>query len=667
MRNINNNASAVLLPLLITSLSVNASDEVETITVTASKQNIELSLFNGSVQIKTGEELEKAGITQVMDLGKLFPGLLISTRGSRIYANTTVRGISSPDFYSPTVSLYLDGVLQDSAFLSQELINVETVELLHGPQGTLYGGNAQGGIINITTRKASTESRVRVSATLADKEQGFDFSAAVPISERFFGDVSLRAKNEDGRITHIPSNKTDADDTDTLTGQARLHFLPQNSPFSATFAIARDKMDSHEEWYLTKKEFEQGKTYQNIPELNRTVNSYTLSADYDLANSVISSITAYQDRKVDRDYIGGKWQEDQDTFSQELRLSSKYANGASSVVGLYYKNTNFNHHNSGYPGFYSSFKNDIEKKTYALFGELFYPITRSLDLTLGLRGSKEKAYIDYSGRTGVMPIGSFTNSISNTLYSPKLAFGWQVSDDARVFLSATRGYRPSGFNYSPQNPAEQQGFDPETSDNLELGWRTNWFDGTLDFNGALYWIKLKDIQLYTGQPGMQTLRNLGEATSKGLELELALYATDNLTLTIGGTYGDSSFTGDNVDPITGKNVEGNQLPYAPETTLIAGGEYIVPQSLLDGELSLLANASYNSKVYFNEDNTLFQSGYTILDTAVQYAINDVVTVKIYGKNLTDKTYTTYQFQSAMGVLSNYGKGRIIGLNVNMEI
>ncbi|MDG2565882.1 TonB-dependent receptor plug domain-containing protein, partial [Vibrio parahaemolyticus] len=91
---------------------------METMIVEATKQNISLERVDSSVLIKTGEELEKAGIYEVKDLEKAFPGLMIQTRGNRTCANTTIRGVSSPDYYSPTISIYVDGVLQDSAFLT---------------------------------------------------------------------------------------------------------------------------------------------------------------------------------------------------------------------------------------------------------------------------------------------------------------------------------------------------------------------------------------------------------------------------------------------------------------------------------------------------------------------------------------------------------------------
>lgn len=122
--------------------------------ISASKRDQLLNQIDAAVSIKTGEELERAGVRQVADLEKVFPGLIIRTRGNRAYANISMRGVTSPDFYNPAVQIYIDGVPQDVAVMTQQLQNIQHVELLRGPQGTLYGRNAHGGVINIITNKA---------------------------------------------------------------------------------------------------------------------------------------------------------------------------------------------------------------------------------------------------------------------------------------------------------------------------------------------------------------------------------------------------------------------------------------------------------------------------------------------------------------------------------
>ncbi|QIJ86751.1 TonB-dependent receptor [Vibrio coralliilyticus OCN008] len=619
--------------------------------IEATKQDIPLERVDNSVLIKTGEELEKAGIHEVKDLEKVFPGLMIQTRGNRTYANTTIRGVSSPDYYSPTVSIYVDGVLQDSAFLTQQLMNVEQVELLRGPQGTLYGGNAQGGIINIITKKATDETVASAGVSYSNLSRQIDGSAAVAISETTYADFAIRSLKDEGNIRHIPSNTDDANETEDFSGTARFHYLPEQSPLSLTFSVSSAHLDSHEEWYLTQEEYNNKATSQNIPELKRVVNSYALNVGYDLGTTQLTSITAYQNRNVDREYIGGKWVEDQNTFSQEVRANTQFSDDLSTLVGGYYENRRFDVNTGA--------QNDIKTDTYALFGQANYALTDSVDLTGGLRASRFSSESDFGGNSAWM-IDSYQSDKSENVVSPKAAIGWQVDEDSRIFASLTSGYRPGGFSPVPRSSGDKNGYDAEKSLNGELGWRTILLDHTLHLSGALYWIDTNDIQLYTGNPGSQVLRNMGDAQSKGIELDIAYYPTDDLTLTLGATFGQSTFESGNDD------IEGKTLPYAPDTTAVAGIEYYLPQTWVDGDISIMTNARYTSKIYFDENNTVAQDGYTLVDLAIQYAMNDNLSFRLFSNNLTDKEYATYAYTQNNTRYSNYGTEREVGVNMKLE-
>ncbi|WP_171346587.1 TonB-dependent receptor [Vibrio coralliilyticus] len=646
--------SPLSLAVLAATLSpaVAAHDHTqEVMIIEATKQDIPLERVDNSVLIKTGEELEKAGIHEVKDLEKVFPGLMIQTRGNRTYANTTIRGVSSPDYYSPTVSIYVDGVLQDSAFLTQQLMNVEQVELLRGPQGTLYGGNAQGGIINIITKKATDETVASAGVSYSNLSRQIDGSAAVAISETTYADFAIRSLKDEGNIRHIPSNTDDANETEDFSGTARFHYLPEQSPLSLTFSVSSAHLDSHEEWYLTQEEYNNKATSQNIPELKRVVNSYALNVGYDLGTTQLTSITAYQNRNVDREYIGGKWVEDQNTFSQEVRANTQFSDDLSTLVGGYYENRRFDVNTGA--------QNDIKTDTYALFGQANYALTDSVDLTGGLRASRFSSESDFGGNSAWM-IDSYQSDKSENVVSPKAAIGWQVDEDSRIFASLTSGYRPGGFSPVPRSSGDKNGYDAEKSLNGELGWRTILLDHTLHLSGALYWIDTNDIQLYTGNPGSQVLRNMGDAQSKGIELDLAYYPTDDLTLTLGATFGQSTFESGNDD------IEGKTLPYAPDTTAVAGIEYYLPQTWVDGDISIITNARYTSKIYFDENNTVAQDGYTLVDLAIQYAMNDNLSFRLFSNNLTDKEYVTYAYTQNNTRYSNYGTEREVGVNMKLE-
>ncbi|ENM5814535.1 TonB-dependent receptor [Vibrio mimicus] len=642
--------STLTLPLLAT------ENAREVIVIESSKQSIPLERIDSSVLVKTGEELERAGIYQVQDLGKVFPGLVIQSRGNRTYANTTIRGISSPDYYSPTVSVYVDGVLQDNAFLTQQLLNIERVELLRGPQGTLYGGNAQGGIINIVTKKSTEQPKAAADVSYSNLSKQFNGSSAFALTDSVYTDVVVRALKDDGNITHLPSNTKGANDTQEFSGVARIHYLPQNSPLTLSFSVSSDNLDSHEEWYLTQSEFDNKETRQPIPELQRIVNSYALQVGYDLGETQLTSVTAYQNRNIERQFIGGNWQEDQNTFSQEFRANTSFSETLSTLFGAYFERRDFD----AKSGATSKVTNQVKTDNYALFGQAVYAMTDAVDLTLGIRASHLSTRADYSGNPAWM-INAYNQEKSENTLSPKAAVGWQLNEDTRIFTSLSSGYRPGGFSSQPRSNGDKNGYKDEKSLNGELGWRTRLVEDILEFSGALYWIKTQDLQLYTGNPGSQVLRNMGDARSHGLELQFAFYPTHDLTLTLGGTLGESTFESGN------QGLDGKTLPYAPNTTVVAGIEYFLPQSWVDGEFSISSNARYTSSVFFDENNSLSQPSYTLVDLGVSYVVNPHLSLRLFGNNITDQEYKTYAFaMPGSSLMSNYGQGREIGLNVKLE-
>ncbi|MFD0388242.1 TonB-dependent receptor plug domain-containing protein [Tistrella bauzanensis] len=171
---------ALAAPLLITGAmpvsDARADDQdvqrLDALTVTAGKRDQALGQIDSSVTVRTAEELAEAGVTRLDDLDRVFPGLVIRARGNRAYTGVTIRGVTSPDFYNPAVQVYVDGVPQDAAAFAQELVNVERVELLRGPQGTLYGRNAHGGVINVITRMPTNRLKGHASVTLGVPERG---------------------------------------------------------------------------------------------------------------------------------------------------------------------------------------------------------------------------------------------------------------------------------------------------------------------------------------------------------------------------------------------------------------------------------------------------------------------------------------------------------------
>lgn len=637
---------------------------LDAIAVTANKRPQRLAEVDGAVAVRTAEDLEQAHVTKVEDLERVFPGLLIRSRGNGAYANVTVRGISSPDYYNPAVQVYVDGVAQDQAYFTQELVDVERVELLRGPQGTLYGRGAHGGVLNIVTRKPAGRPAAALSGTVSNQDRTVEAIAGLAlVPGMLYGDVAVHLRDRLGSIDDTAGLGSDIDDGTTWVGRARLRYAPVGGPLDVMATVQRERLRSHEELYVKESSLKDravnSVTEGGLPLLDRTVNSFGLTGSYDFGGAVLTSVTSFQKRTMTRRIFGSDTPEDQRAVSEELRLAWGGAGPVSGVIGGFVQDTDFTRREPGYPGYMGESVNGVDSRSYAVFGEITYTITPTVDVTGGLRWSREESSIDYRrsapGGYGFSADASFGN------VSPKLAFGWQVTPDHRLFALVSRGFKPGGFNHTVSSVADAVAYKSETSTNIEAGWRGALLPGILEGGAAVYWIRSNDKQIYVGPVGMQVLRNAGEAESKGIELDLRATPLDGLTLDAGATVGRSEFT-DSRDPQTGVRYDGKRVPYAPDTTLRLSARYVIPQTGIPGELSLRGGGRFYARTSFDEANSLQQAGYTLFDASVDLALDNGMSLSVFGDNLTDKVYRTSSFRFGAGdVRSTVGQGRLVGV------
>lgn len=644
------------------------SAPTSTIEVTANKRPQPLSEVDGSVSVRTGEDLREAGVTKVEDLERVFPGLVIRKRGNRAYTNISLRGVTSPDFYNPAVQVYLDGVPQDPAFFTQELVNVERVEVLRGPQGTLYGRNAHGGVINIISKQPGNELSGYAAGRVSNLDRAADAGVSLPIVEDWlYGSLNVRRSDYLGQIDDIATGDQDIDDSRTWLGRGKLLLAPTDSPLQIGLTVQHDELKSHEELYISEAnlddlEFDSA-AQGGVNEIKRNVDSYALTASYDFGAATLTSVTSYQDRDISKRLIQGfDTPEFQDTFSEEVRLNFALGERWDGVAGLYFQDTDFSRETPTVGAFFGASENQVDTESYAAFGEITYALTDSLDLTGGLRWSYEDASIDYR-RVAPSPL-SIEDDDSFQDISPKIALGWQVSKDHRLYALASRGFKPGGFNHtlpiSLMTDDVEASYDSETSTNLELGWRGSFLEERIELGATAYWIFTEDKQIYVGPVNSQYLRNAGDAESYGAELEARIYATEELMFDLGTTFGRSEFT-DARDPETNASYDGNRLPFAPDFTASAAVRYLVPQDFIPGDISLRLAGTYSGRTYFDEANELSQPGYLLVDASVDLLLDSGITLSLFGQNLTDKVYRTYSYESGGDVFSSVGDGRVVGI------
>lgn len=645
----------------------------DTITVTTNKRPQALADVDGSISVRTGDDLDSAGVTTAEALDQVVPGLVIGRRGNRAYTNFSLRGLSSGDFYNPTLQLYVDGVPQDPAFFAQELVEVDRVEILRGPQGTLYGRNAQGGVINILTRPPGDALRAHADIRYSTFDWSIGAGLAGPlVGDWLSGSLDIGRTDVSGQIDDIATGAEDIDDSRNWFGRARVVARPESVPLTLSFSYLRDDLDSHEELYIADSNLDalefDGVAQAGVNEIERVVDSYALTATYDFEQATLTSVSAYQDRDIGRRLIFGfDTPESQQTFSQELRLDFQARDRWSGVFGAAYQDVDFERQTPAVATLIGESENQVRTDSYAVFGELTYAMTETIDVTAGLRWSIEEAEIDYRRTQPAALSVRDTETFRDT--SPKLAIGWTFAPDQRAYALVSRGFRAGGFNHTIAvtefDPTRDVRYDSETSTNFEVGWRGVLAGGAVEAGLSGYWILTEDKQTFLGPIGLQYLRNVGDSQSYGLELESRAFVGNNLLLEFGGTVGRSEFT-DAADPETGAEFSDNRLPYAPDVTLRAAAEYVVPQTVLPGDLRFRISGRYIGETFFDDANTLSQPDHVLVDGSVDLALDNGVSFRAFVNNATDEIYRTYSFEQAGGVFSSVGQERTIGVALRVQ-
>ena len=339
--------------------------------------------------------------------------------------------------------------------------------------------------------------------------------------------------------TSIPGSRTSTTPKSSTVAH-RIRYAPSGGPFDATFAVSRESLHSHEEFYLFDQLIKQ-RAYRgliqgtNYPLLDRDVSTASLSWNYAFEGFKLSNVTAFQDVDLGRSFPFGTFfgpiqvitPEGKKTWSHESRLTYDGGGPLTGLLGVYFQDDRFTRDATTSPAFAPASNNKVDTRAAALFGEFTYALTQQLFLTAGTRFAYDEAAIDFN-QPGVL---AFSNSVSFRSVQPKVSLGYQVNDATRVYVLASRGYKPGGFNHTVSSIADATPYDPERALNLEAGVRTSLFNDRLWLSTALYDIQSHDKQIYTGPIGFQVIRNIGDATSRGVELEARLRPAERLMLT----------------------------------------------------------------------------------------------------------------------------------------
>ena len=579
---------------------------LNSIVVTAQRRQERLQEVPMAATALTARELETRGIANIADLSAIAPNLQVSlTPGNSTAAQISMRGSVTTNpalFWEPTVGMYVDGVyvgkMQGSVF---ELVDLERVEVLRGPQGTLYGRNTLAGAVNLVTRKPSGQfgGSAQVEVGNYNAREG-KVSVDLPALGLLKASVGLRSEQRDGWVkTTAGSSVPDLNDRDNSGGRVALNLalsrdlqldyrfdttrVRQNSRFSQVIRSTVDRDFGFPSGILVTSG-RQTTASVDGPSFERlNLDGHALTAEWKLGSAgTVKYIYARRDMKwedgLDLDgspvaFAHTQRLSDYAQRSHELQWTGG-AGGLNWVAGVFrFEDDGFTNNPQSffYGGATFDSRYGFTTRANSVFGQVDYKLTPSLTLTGGLRRTSETKTIDRllsAGTSVVIPAGT-RGSADFSSTTPLVSLGYKLSPNVSVYARYAEGFKSGGFNGEAQDVAETlTPFRPEKQRSIEAGLKSTLAGGRAQFNVAVFSNRSKDLQqaVFTAKgSAASNIRNVGEATTQGVELEAVLRVTDGLRLQAGYGYLDARY--DQYLEL-GVNVGDNRaLVHAPRHTL----------------------------------------------------------------------------------------------------
>jgi iron complex outermembrane receptor protein len=667
-------------------LSVLPFEAEEEIVVTAQKrpepaQNVPISLTT-----LTRQQIEDADVNSVRDVAALTPNLFTSV-GDRSFNFQTIRGLGNSNYLSrDAISFYLDDVPYENMhqYLPGELFDLERVEVLRGPQGTLYGRSSQAGVINVISRPPTNSPEIRLGGGYGNSNQRQVFlslsDAVIKDQLGFRLSGSYNARDGFTRNRLLDEN---ANDQDSLFGRANIVWTPAKE-WTISLNVNGGRNNDGDNTFVPIDQEDPFESASNIPgSLNVSINTQSLRIAYEGAGINVTSITARNQTNLDYtqdtdytpdDLLRSRADIPSTIWSQEIRLQSpQTAKRFRWLLGGYYQSRSFDLFLSteytpltealGFPVGTSRTDARFDQRTYAVFGQIEVQPIDALTLTAGLRYEAFHDELNLGNSFTDPTLGESSNGLTlrnsvtdGDIVLPRFAIQYRFSPNVMVYGSAARGYKPGTQNFSATDLTTLL-VRPEKLWSYEVGIKSAWFDNRLTANLAAFWSNVDDYQiLLMDQTGFNALIANGEVKTNGVELELSAKPLKGLDLIAGFGYTNARFTR-YTNPFTGQRFNGNKLTYAPEFTFNVGVQYRSPGGFF-GRVDLQGIGTY----FFNDANTLKQDPFTLVNARIGYETKNFG-IYLFVNNLFDKEYITTAFSGFFADLASYGDRRTFGFQV----
>jgi len=726
-----------VLAALLATTAVAQERMIEEVVVTAQKREQAITDVSLSISAFTGDTARANGVSRPQDIAFLIPNVDIKG-SSQSEANPaiTIRGIGMNNFNSnnnQSVGVYVNEIfLSSPGMMSLSMMDIERIEVLKGPQGTLYGRNSSGGAINIISAKATQESSGFANLSVGDYDTvRFEGAVGGGLSDTVSGRISaLYDKQGESFHTNALTGTDFGDsentgirgqlayDGDRLTANLMLtvmnqdvanrpfvHFGMFDAPFSFTPCAAVDAggLDNATCFDLLgyqNPHDPEGFTHDFDPNrmgeyrTDSDVVNATLRFDYDFANDVtLTSVTGLIEQ--DRFYGENTWSqpleffavthdEDMDQFSQEFRLAGS-SDRVDWVAGVFYSQDQivaFNEANSGdvFGALLGvspiTWNFDQETTAWAVFGSADWHLGDTWTLVTGLRYTEEE--VDFTGGTfgfdiagnATFPFFTTDNNFSDENASYRIALEARPSDELLGYLSVSTGFKSGGFNgdFNVDDPSIYDPFKSETVTAYELGGKWTLGGGIAQLDGAIFYYDYTDIQTIVPVPSPGIgfrLGNLDSADVAGVDLDLQVLATENLTLRFGLGYVDTEVTDSRAI------YDGAKLPNAPEFQGTAGGRWEIPIGPT-WNIALQADVKYTDSAFRTMPNNpqAFTDSYAVANARiVLHQPAGPWEFAVWGRNITDESYFIEAFDvfDPLGATAKLaGTPQVFGVSANFR-
>ncbi len=663
--------------------SMNTLDEI---IVTAQKKEELIQKIPASITAINTKQVSGFNLWSTKEITGIIPNLYSADPGDGRDV-TSVRGIATSS-YDPTVTTYIDGVNQFSLdTYIPTLFDIERIEVLRGPQGTLYGRNAMGGVINIITKQPNNTSTGFADIAIGNyNKKRITAGLKTPLlKDKLFFGASLLSDKRDGFYTN-KFTKSSYDNQNGLSGNYFLKYIiskrwdinlnfkhhanENQGPFPLVFGTAKA--------FSSPYSLNQNAT---TTMMDKTTNT-SLSFHYAGSNLNFNSQTAYQQNyryyttPIDGDFspidaisiinnYGNQWNNNK-VITQDFKFSSNYSNSKikwTAGAFLFYQNApvkqatrygkDANMMMVGDSLFTTINSSTTIKKGFAVYGQATYAISNQLNITFGLRNDYENQSESVMGQYQHDPSNKLYTTTADTLgrthfnaLSPKLSLDYQVNNNSLWYSIYSRGFRAGGLSPLSSDPSQPPllGYLPEYSNNFETGIKNNWFNNKLIFNVALFYTKVTDAQVPSLiLPDAITItKNTGQLTSKGIEAELFAIPAKGVLLQY--AFGTTNANFDKLDLASqGSNVNlvGKHPIFTPNATSLLAAQYTFPISA-HIKLMIRGEWKYIGTTYFDLANTLQQSPYQLLNLKTGFE-TDKMGLHFWAKNITETKFISYGY------------------------